>query len=114
MTSSPSDDSMLLNELRIKDETLTKEMYENASDPANMLHILIKKLQLYNEMESSLSEDRNKIVVGLMKIVVENRIIITRIKRDMDEQIVHIINRVEALEFRIGREEITGRKSNPK
>jgi hypothetical protein len=40
------DDSMLLNELRIKDESLTKEMYENPSDPDSVLNVLMKKLQL--------------------------------------------------------------------
>lgn len=35
-----SDGSMLLNELRIKDESLTKEMYENPSDPDSVLNVL--------------------------------------------------------------------------
>jgi hypothetical protein len=53
-TTFSSEDSMLLNELRIKDETLTKEMYENPSDPDGVLNVLTKKLQLYNEIEFAL------------------------------------------------------------
>jgi hypothetical protein len=75
------DDSMLLNELRIKDESLTKEMYENPSDSDSVLNVLMKKLQLYAEIKFALSEARNKILVGFMKIPVENRILITEIKK---------------------------------
>jgi hypothetical protein len=53
-TTFSSEDSMLLNELRIKDETLTKEMCENPSDPDGVLNVLTKKLQLYNEIEFAL------------------------------------------------------------
>jgi hypothetical protein len=102
-SASSSDDSMLLNELRIKDESLTKEMYENPSDPDNVLNVLTKKLQLYDEIEFALSEARNKILVGFMKIPVENRILITEIKKGMDEQMEGIIKRLETLE-RIVRE----------
>lgn len=102
-----SNDNMLLNELRIKDETLTKELYENPSDSNSVLNVLMKKLQLYNETESSLSEVRNKILVGFMKIPVENRILITGIKKDMDEQMAQVIKRIDALESSVtlGREE---------
>lgn len=97
MTSS-SDDSMLLNELRLKDESLTKEMYENPSDPDIVLNVLTKKLQLYNETEFVLTEARNKILVGFMKIPVENRILITEIKKGMDEQIEAVTRRLDTLE----------------
>ena len=52
-------DDKLMNELRIKDEELTKEMHETLLDPDDMLNVLIKKLQLYNEIESSLNDPRN-------------------------------------------------------
>jgi hypothetical protein len=97
MTSSP-DDSMLLNQLRIKDESLNKEMYENPLDPDSVLNVLTKKLQLYNEIEFALSESRNKILVGFMKIPVENRILITEIKKGMDGQMAQIIKRLDTLE----------------
>jgi hypothetical protein len=97
-SASSSDDSMLLNELRIKDESLTKEMYENPSDPDNVLNVLTKKLQLYDEIEFALSEARNKIMVGFMKIPVENRILITEIKKAMDEQMERVIKRLGTLE----------------
>jgi hypothetical protein len=97
MTPSP-DDSILLNELRIKDESLTKEMYENPLDPDSVLNVLTKKLQLYNEIEFELSEARNKMLVGFMKIPVENRILITEIKKGMDENVAQIIKRFDALE----------------
>ncbi len=93
-----SDGSMLLNELRIKDESLTKEMYENPSDPDSVLNVLTKKLQLYNEIEFALSEARNKILVGFMKIPVENRILITEIKKGMDERMELVIKRLDTLE----------------
>jgi hypothetical protein len=93
-----SEDSMLLNKLRIKDESLTKEMYGNPSDPDNVLNVLTKKLQLYNEIEFALSEARNKILVGFMKIPVENRILITEIKKGMDEQIEQVMKRLDSLE----------------
>jgi SMC interacting uncharacterized protein involved in chromosome segregation len=97
-TSSSSEDSMLLNELRIKDESLTKEMYENPLDPDSVLNVLTKKLQLYNEIEFALSEARNKILVGFMKIPVENRILITEIEKGMDEQIKQVMKRLDTLE----------------
>ena len=46
-------DDKLIAELRIKDEQLTKEMYESLLDPDDMLNVLIKKLQLYNEVDES-------------------------------------------------------------
>lgn len=97
-STSSSEDSMLLNELRIKDESLTKEMYEKPLDPDSVLNVLIKKLQLYNEIESVLSEARSRILVGFMKIPVENRILITEIKKGVDEQMAQIIKRLDDLE----------------
>jgi hypothetical protein len=90
-------DNRLMNELRIRDEKLTKDMYESLLDPDDMLNVLIKKLQLYNEIEVSLNESRNKLIVAFMKIAVENRMMITQIKRDMDEQVAQIIKRIDAL-----------------
>jgi hypothetical protein len=97
-TTTSSEDSILLNKLRIKDESLTKGMYENPSDPDVVLNVLTKKLQLYNEIEFALTEARNKILVGFMKIPVENRILITDIKKGMDEQIEQVMKRLDTLE----------------
>jgi hypothetical protein len=91
-------DNRLMNELRIKDEQLTKKMYESLLDSDDMLNVLIKKLQLYNEIEVSLIESRNKLIVAFMKIAVENRMMITQIKRDMDKQVAQIIKRIDVLE----------------
>jgi hypothetical protein len=91
-------DSRLMKELRVKDEKLTKEMYGAVSDPISMLNVLLKKLQLYNETEVILKDTRNKLIVGFMKVAVENRMMITQIKRDMDEQVVQIIKRIDQLE----------------
>jgi hypothetical protein len=91
-------DNRLMNELRIKDEQLTKKMYESLLNPDDMLNVLIKKLQLYNEIEVSLIESRNKLIVAFMKIAVENRMMITQIKRDMDKQVAQIIKRIDVLE----------------
>jgi hypothetical protein len=102
MTDSPlandRHDSKLMAELRIKDEQLTKEMYESLLDPDDMLNVLLKKLQLYDEIEASLNEPSNKLIVAFMKIAVENRIMITQIKRDMDDQVAQIIKRIDLLE----------------
>ena len=90
--------AVLPHELRMKDESLTKEMYENPSDPDSVLNVLMKKLQLYNDIEFTLSEPRNKILVGFMKIPVENRILITQIKNDTDEQMERVNKHLDALE----------------
>jgi vacuolar-type H+-ATPase subunit D/Vma8 len=89
------DDNTLMRELRIKDEKLTKEMYDAVLNPTDMLNVLLKKLQLYNETEVTLKDNRNKLIVGFMKVAVENRMMITQIKRDMDEQISEIIKRLD-------------------
>ena len=87
------DDNTLMRELRIKDEKLTKEMYDAVLNLTDMLNVLLKKLQLYNETEVTLKDNRNKLIVGFMKVAVENRMMITQIKRDIDEQISEIIKR---------------------
>jgi hypothetical protein len=89
------DDNTLMRELRIKDEKLTKEMYDAVLNPTDMLNVLLKKLQLYNETEVTLKDNRNKLIVGFMKVAVENRMMIIQIKRDMDEQISEIIKRLD-------------------
>jgi hypothetical protein len=64
-------DSKLMKELRIKDEKLNKEMYDAVLDPKEMLNVLLKKLQLYNETEPVLKQPNNKLIVGFMKIAIE-------------------------------------------
>jgi hypothetical protein len=92
------DDNTLMRALRIKDEKLTKEMYDAVLNPTDMLNVLLKKLQLYNETEVTLKDIRNELIVRFMKVAVENRMMITQIKRDMDEQLVQIIKRLHNLE----------------
>jgi hypothetical protein len=70
----------------------------NPSDPDSVLNVLTKKFQLYNDFEFALTEARNKILRGFMKIPVENRILITEIKKGLDEQIAQIIKRLGTLE----------------
>jgi hypothetical protein len=94
------DDNSLMRQLRIKDEKLTKEMYDAVLNPTDMLNVLLKKLQLYNETEVMLKDNRNKLIVGFMKVAVENRMMITQIKRDIDEQISEIIKRIDRLEMK--------------
>jgi hypothetical protein len=94
------DDNTLMRELRVKDEKLTKEMYDAVLNPTDMLNVLLKKLQLYNETEVTLKDIRNKFIVGFMKVAVENRMMITQIKRDMDEQTSEIIKRIHKLEMK--------------
>jgi hypothetical protein len=92
------DDNTLMRALRIKDEKLTKEMCDAVLNPTDMLNVLLKKLQLYNETEVTLKDIRNELIVRFMKVAVENRMMITQIKRDMDEQLVQIIKRLHNLE----------------
>jgi hypothetical protein len=91
-------DAILMNELRINDEKLTKEMYDAVLNPIEMLNILSKKLQLYNQTEAALVDPRNKLTVGFMKVAVENRMMITQIKKDMDFQVGKLTERIEKLE----------------
>jgi hypothetical protein len=91
-------DVKLMNEQRINDEKLTKEMYDAVLNPIEMLNVLTKKLQLYNETEATLVDPRNKITVGFMKVAVENRMMNTQIKKDADLQIGELIERIEKLE----------------
>ena len=92
-----------MNELRINDEKLTKEMFDVVLDPNKILNVLTKKLQLYNETEAALKESRNKLVVGFMKVAVENRMMITQIKKDTDLQVGELSKRIEKLEKNIVR-----------
>lgn len=48
-------DSILMNELRINHEKRTKEMYDAVLNPLEILNVLSKKLQLYNETEATLT-----------------------------------------------------------
>jgi hypothetical protein len=50
------------------------------------------------KIESSLNDSRNNFIVGFMKVAVENRMLITPIKRDMDEQFAQINKRTDRLE----------------
>jgi hypothetical protein len=50
------------------------------------------------KIESSLNDSRNNLIVGFMKVAVENRMLITPIKRDMDEQFAQINKRTDRLE----------------
>jgi hypothetical protein len=91
-------DAILMNELRINDEKLTKEMFDAVLNPKEILNVLTKKLKLYNETEAALKESRNKLIVGFMKVAIENRMMITQIKKDMDLQVGELTKRVEQLE----------------
>src|ERR687892_448020 len=96
-------DSILMDELRRKDERLTIEMFDAVLNPNEMLNVLTKKLQLYNEIEAVLKESRNKLTVGFMKVAVENRMMITQIKKDLDLQVGELFKRVEMLEHETSR-----------
>jgi predicted transcriptional regulator len=91
-------DSILMDELRRKDERLTTEMFNVVSDPKEMLNVMLKKLQLYYETESVLKKSRNKLILEFMKMAVENRMMITQIKNDLDLQVGDLTRRIEQLE----------------
>jgi predicted transcriptional regulator len=59
---------------------------------------MLKKLQLYNETEAVLKETRNKLILGFMKVAIENRMMITQIKNGLDLQVRDLTKRIEQLE----------------
>ena len=91
-------DEILMNELRRKDERLTVEMFNAISDPNEMQSTMLKKLQLYYETEAVLKESRNKLILGFMKVAIENRMMITQIKSDLDLRVGDLAKRVQQLE----------------
>lgn len=103
-------DAILMNELRINDERLTKEMYDAVLNPIEMLNVLSKKLQLYNQTETELVDSRNKLTISFMKVTIENRMMITQIKKDMDHQIGELTERIEKLEKGYSQEKEKGEK----
>jgi hypothetical protein len=106
MTNEDSDhDNILMDELRRKDERLTVEMFDAVSDPKEMLSVMLKKLQLYNETEAVLKESRNKLILGFMKVAIEIRMMITQIKNDLDLQVGDLAKRVQQLEEKESRRE---------
>jgi hypothetical protein len=92
-----NDEARLIAELRINDDKLSKEIYEKILDPTSMLNILIKKLQIYNQIESSLNDPVNKLIIRSLKTGAESQMMITQLKKDMDEQIAQINGRIDAL-----------------
>jgi hypothetical protein len=60
-----------MDELRRNDDRLTVEMFDAVSDPKEILNVMFKKLQLYNETEAVLKESRNKLILGFMKVAIE-------------------------------------------
>jgi hypothetical protein len=95
-----NDNAILMNELRMNNDKLTREMFEAVLNPIEMLNVLSKKLQLYNETEATLVNPRNKLTVGFMKVAVENRMMITQIKNDLDRQVEELVRQIEKLEVR--------------
>jgi hypothetical protein len=96
-----NDEARLIAELRINDDKLSKEIYEKILDPTSMLNILIKKLQMYNQIESSLNDPVNKLILSSLKTGAENQMMITQLKKDMDEQIAQINGRIDVLQKKI-------------
>lgn len=82
-------------------ERLTTEMFNVVSDPNELSNVMLKKLQPYNETEAVLKESGNKLILEFMKMAVENRMMITQIKNDLDLQARDLTRRVEQLEEEI-------------
>ena len=70
-----------------KQTALYATVFDAVSDPKEMLNFMLKKLQLYNETEAVLKESRNKLILGFMKVAIENRMMITQIKNGSDLQV---------------------------
>jgi hypothetical protein len=51
-----------------KQTGLYATVFDAVSDPKEMLNVMLKKLQLYNETEAVLKESRNKLILGFMKV----------------------------------------------
>ena len=81
-----------------KQTGLYATVFDAASDPKEMLNVMLKKLQLYNETEAVLKESRNKLILGFMKVAIENRMMITQIKNGLDLQVKDLTKRIEQLE----------------
>jgi uncharacterized membrane protein len=96
-----NDEARLIAELRINDDKLSKEIYEKILDPTSMLNILIKKLQIYNQIDSSLNGPVNKLIIRSLKTGAENQMMNTQLKRDMDDQIAQINGRIDVLQKKI-------------
>jgi len=56
---------------------------------------------MYNQIKSSLTDPVNMLILTSMKAGVANQMMITQIKSDMDEQLVQINSRIDALEEKI-------------
>jgi hypothetical protein len=95
------DEDKLMAELRNNDMKLSKEIYEKILDPTAMLNILIKKLQMYNQTEASLNIPVNRLILSSLKTGVENQMMITQIKRDMDEQFAQTNTRINELQKKV-------------
>jgi hypothetical protein len=95
------DEDKLMAELRNNDMKLSKEIYEKILDPTAVLNILIKKLQMYNQTEASLSEPVNRLILSSLKAAVENQMMIIQIKRDMDQQFAQTNNRIDELQKKV-------------
>lgn len=81
-----------------KQTGLYATVFDAVSDPKEMLKVMLKKLQLYNETEAVLKESINKLILGFMKIAIENRMMITQIKNGLDLQVRDPTKRIEQLE----------------
>jgi len=97
------DEDKFMNKLRTKDEKLNKQVYEKILDPMAVLNILVEKLQIYRQIESSLNDPRNKLILDSMKAGIENKMMIIQIKRDMDEQFSKLNDRIDQLQFKISK-----------
>jgi hypothetical protein len=97
------DEDKFMNKLRTKDEKLSKQMYEKILDPMAVLDILVEKLQICRQIESSLNDPRNKLILDGMKAGIENKMMIIQIKRDMDEQFSKLNDRIDQLQFKISK-----------
>jgi hypothetical protein len=94
------DEDKLMAELRNNDMKLSKEIYEKILDPTAVLSS-IKKLQMYNQTEASLSEPVNRLILSSLKAAVENQMMIIQIKRDMDQQFAQTNNRIDELQKKV-------------
>ena len=81
-----------------KQTGLYATVFDAVSDPKEMLNVMLKELQLYNETEAVLKESRNKLILGFMKVAIENRMMITQIKNGLDLQVRDLTKRIEQLE----------------
>jgi hypothetical protein len=94
-------DSEVIDQLVKEDLKLGQESEGSRDDPNKMLIVLSKRLQLYNNAASQLTDPNNIIKLSNMKESVFHQMGIWQLKKSTEEQFAQIISRLDKLEKKI-------------